>query len=173
MNIFIMLKKYLLSKRFSFRFIIFLIIFLHLIFAFQNFSFFTESLRLGLGFSYAYGELFDVRSTFDLFTLIIAMLTIVLSAYNFALLTEFLQQQKAVQKNGVGKSSGLFSISFILAIIGTHCVSCTAALFGGLISLTSISFLPFAGKEIGLAGIILLILSARGISNKVNNPYTC
>lgn len=168
-----MLKKYLLSKRFFVRFVFFLVIFLHLIFAFQNFSFFAESLRLGFGFASAYGELFDVRSTFDMFTLIVALLTIALSAYNFALLMEFIDQQKALQKNGLKKSNGLFGFSFILAIIGTHCVSCSAALFGGLISLTAISFLPFGGKEIGVAGIVLLILSARGISNKVNNPYVC
>ncbi len=168
-----MLKNYLLSKRFFARFIIFLVVFLHLIFAFQNYNFFLESLRLGFGFAIAYGELFDVRSTFNMFTLIIALTTIVLSAYNFALLLEFLQQQKAVQKNALTKSSGLFSFSFIVAIIGTHCVSCAAALFGGLISLSAISFLPFAGKEIGVAGVVLLILSARGISNKVDNPYVC
>jgi hypothetical protein len=168
-----MLKKYLLSKKFFIRFVFFLIIFLHIIFAFQNYGFFAESLRLGFGFASAYGELFDVRSTFDMFTLIVALLTIVLSAYNFALLMEFVDQQKAVQKNSLNKTNGFFGISFILAIIGTHCVSCSAALFGGLISLTTISFLPFGGKEIGVAGVVLLILSARGISNKVNYPYVC
>ncbi len=168
-----MLKNYLLSKRFFVKFIIFLVVFLHLIFAFQNYNFFLESLRLGFGFGAAYGELFDVRSTFNMFTLGVALVTIVLSAYNFALLGEFLKQQKAVQKDNLKSSSGLFSFSLIIAIIGTHCLSCTAALFGGLVSLSTISFLPFAGKEIGIAGIILLLLSARGISNKVNNPYVC
>jgi len=164
-----MLKDYLLSKKFLFRFFIFIIIFAHIVFAFKNLTFFLQSMSLGFGFIFSYRELFDIRNTFDIFTFTIAMLTIVFSAYNFALIIEFLKQQKSVMNT----NGGVFSISFIIALIGTHCASCGAALFGGFISLSGLSVLPFAGKEIGLLGVILLLWSSYIISKKVNNPWVC
>jgi hypothetical protein len=168
-----MLISYIQSKRFSIRFLFLAILLTHVVFFIQNYSFFFESLRLGFGFVYSYTQLFDIQNTFSLFSLVVAVVTILLSAFNFSCVWEYIQLQNTLTKKLNKKHHSLFGIGTVLALMGTHCASCVAVLFGGLLSTSVLALLPFGGNEIGLVGVAILLYTSYIIIKKLNQPYIC
>ncbi len=173
---YVQLKK-LLTKTFFIRFFILTFVFTHVFLIIQNYSFFTESIRLGFGLPYAYTQLFDVENTFSTFAIFIASVSILLSAFNISLMWEYMQiqikLQSKIQNSLHTKHNYIFGFGTILAVLGTHCVSCVAVLFGGLLSVSVLSVLPFGGNEIGLIGIMILLYTTYITAKKLQNPYVC
>ena len=164
-----MLEKYLKSRLFYIRFVVLVVVFSHIILLTRNYSFFLESIRLDFGFWYAYSQLFDIKNTFNISGGIVALLMIVISSINLSLLWQYIKLRNKVLET----SNSFLGIGTLLAMIGTYCISCTAALFGGVVSTSIVSYLPFAGLEIGGIGIMILLYSTYLIAKKLNNPYTC
>lgn len=175
-----MLKEYLYSKSFFVRFLIIGFLVTHLMLILKNGGYVIEAQKLGFSFMDSHQTLFDF-SNYNIFTFIIFVLTVVFTTYNIVLMSKFFEQQRAVMKlehfrdsdNTLKKTNIFTSISFIIALAGTHCASCGAALFGGLLSLSGLAALPFKGVEISVLAIILLLYSNYLISKKVNSPYVC
>ncbi len=120
------------------------------------------------------GFLGALHSTMNLHTLIFTILIALLFGVNSAMLLYY------VNRTGVlGVTSGKTLIGKILGlvagILGVGCASCGALLLTPLLGTAGVAFLstylPFAGAEFVLLGVLILLWSASSIIKKIDNPY--
>jgi putative exporter of polyketide antibiotics len=151
------------------------ILFFNITMIIKNFSYAYEGYKLDFSFTDIINTIYDVTNTFsNFYTLLFLIISIIVSSFNISLLLKYIKIIKKANESGAQKLSvKKLGIGMTLAMLATHCASCGAALFGGLISLSFLSYLPFAGYELGLLGIIVLIYTSYDIIKKLNNPYVC
>ncbi len=111
------------------------------------------------------------------FTLLSASYTIaiaILFGMNVAMLVYFLKRRIAdVQQTGIG--TGFLGIAS--GVLGMGCAACGSFLLTSLLSLFGaswlLSYLPLAGGEFGILGVILLAVSLYMTAKKIQNPAVC
>ena len=111
------------------------------------------------------------------FTLLSALYTIaiaILFGINLAMIVYFLKRRVAdVQERGI--ATGFFGITS--GVIGMGCAACGSLLLTGILSLFGatwiLSFLPLAGGEFGILGVILLAVSVYLTAQRIQNPAVC
>jgi hypothetical protein len=170
--------KYLKTKIFWTYFVFIFLISLHLLLIIQNFNFIFESLRIGISFLDSISTIYDFFNTYTKLAFFILLATLIISSFNLSLLIEYFRLQKNInenmknknQKDSSGKKMGA---AMTLAYLASHCASCGAVLFGGLISASFLTYLPFGGVELGAFGIVIMLYVSYDIINKLNNPYVC
>lgn len=111
------------------------------------------------------------------FTLLSASYTIaiaILFGVNLAMVIYFLRRRiNEVTKSGV--ATGFFGI--MSGVVGMGCAACGSLLLSSILSLFGatwiLSFLPLAGGEFGILGVILLTISIFMIAKRIENPAIC
>lgn len=160
------------SASFYFKFFLIFIILLHIFLLFKNFNFILDSFSIGLPFSDVASGFYDFKNTFLGFSLYLFFINLFLAAINITLLLEYLKLQNN-NLNKSSKSKAKLSFALFISYLATHCASCGAALFGGLISISFVSLLPFGGLEFYFLSILILLYLNYDIIKKINNPYVC
>ncbi len=111
------------------------------------------------------------------FTLLSALYTIaiaILFGINLAMIIYFLGRRiTEVKQNGI--VTGFLGLAS--GVIGIGCVACGSLVLSSILSLFGatwiLSFMPFAGGEFGILGIILLLTSIYIIAKRIDNPLIC
>lgn len=111
------------------------------------------------------------------FTLVSASYTIaiaVLLGVNLAMFVYFLRRKiNDVKQNGI--ATGFFGIAS--GVIGVGCAACGSFLLASILSLLGASgvlaFLPLAGGEFGVLGVVLLGVSLSVTAKQIQNPAVC
>jgi hypothetical protein len=111
------------------------------------------------------------------FTLLSATYTIaiaILFGMNVAMLVFFLRRRIAdVRQTGIG--TGFIGIAS--GVLGIGCAACGSFLLTSILSLFGVSgvlvYLPLAGGEFGILGVILLSVSIYLTAKKIQNPAVC
>ena len=111
------------------------------------------------------------------FTVLSAFSTIaiaILFGVNVAMLVYFLRRKISEVKQ-TGITTGFLGITS--GIIGIGCAACGSFLLTSVLSLfgasSMLAFLPLAGGEFGILGVILLMLSTHGIAKQIQQPAVC
>jgi hypothetical protein len=133
----------------------------------KNFSYAYASIGIGINIIDSLSTIYDISNTFNFYNLIITLVSTLLISISLIMLYQYLVLEKGV--TGIKK----IGTGMILAIIASHCASCGAAILGGLISVSLLTALPFAGNEIGVLAIFVLLYTIYDMNNKLNNPYVC
>ena len=111
------------------------------------------------------------------FTLLSATYTIaiaILFGMNVAMIVYFLKRRIAdARQAGVG--TGFLGIAS--GVLGMGCAACGSFLLTSVLSLFGaswlLSYLPLAGGEFGILGVILLAISLYLTARKIQNPAVC
>lgn len=111
------------------------------------------------------------------FTVLSASYTIaiaILFGINLALMIYFVRRRITETKRG-GIATGFVGLTS--GIIGMGCAACGSLLLTSLLSLFGaswiLSYLPLAGGEFGILGVILLSASLRMTAKHIQNPAVC
>lgn len=111
------------------------------------------------------------------FTALSASYTIavaILFGINIAMIVYFLRRRIAQVKQA-GVAAGFFGITS--GVIGMGCAACGSLLLTSILSLFGASgvlaFLPLAGGEFGILGVILLAISLYLTAKQIQNPAIC
>src|SRR3990167_10157871 len=111
------------------------------------------------------------------FTLLSASYTIaiaILFGINLAIVTYFLRR-RIVEVKRDGVVTGFLGL--VSGVIGMGCAACGSLLLTSILSFLGatwiLSFLPLAGGEFGILGVILLSVSIYLIAKKIQNPAAC
>lgn len=139
----------------------------------KNYSYIYESIKIGVSFFDSIFTIYDLSNTFTVSTFLIIFITLILSSLNISLLIKYFSLQAKVNNNLKDHNGKKMGLAMTLAYIASHCASCGAAILGGLVSTSLLSYLPFAGLEIGLVGILIMLYISYDIIKKINNPYVC
>lgn len=104
------------------------------------------------------------------YTIIIA----ILFGVNLAMIVYFLQR-RVVEVRHTGIATGFLGISS--GVIGIGCAACGSFLLTSILSLAGASgilaYLPLAGGEFGILGVILLAFSIHLVTKQIQNPAVC
>lgn len=111
------------------------------------------------------------------FTLLSASYTIaiaILFGINLAMIIYFLRRRIVdVEQSGI--ATGFFGIAS--GVIGMGCAACGSLLLTSILSLFGatwiLSFLPLAGGEFGILGVILIATSLYMTAKKIQDPAVC
>lgn len=174
-------EKYIMTTRFWIYFVLIFLVTSHLFLFIQNFSFILESSRIGISLFDSVPTIYDFFNTYTKVSFYILLTTLIISSFNLSLLIEYFRIQKNIAENisidkvngGKNHSGKKMGVAMTLAYVASHCASCGAVLFGGLISASFLTYLPFGGVEFGVLAIIVMIYVAYDIIKKLNNPYVC
>ncbi|MDQ5957534.1 MAG: hypothetical protein QG614_509 [Patescibacteria group bacterium] len=166
--------SYIKSKRFWIRFLISFFILINLIMWLKNYSYFGDLYRLTGDFFASILTIYDWKNTFIGNSFLLIMITTVLSSVNIALLIEFVYLQKTLTiKKQVRKENIFISGAIALAVLASHCASCSIVLLGSFLSIGFMSWLPYGGEELGYVAIIILVITIYNLIKKINNPFVC
>ena len=166
-------RKYISTKIFYKRFIIAFVIMANVLLWVTNFKYFYELLKIGGNLSDAVLTVYDIGSTYSLQSFIIMLITLAFSSINISLMLEYVKLQRDMNSKTKRRNSSMTAGAIGLAMLASHCASCGAVIFGGIISVSYLALLPFGGLELGIIGIIILVYANHYMIKKLNNPYTC
>ena len=97
----------------------------------------------------------------------------VLFGINIAMIVHLVRKRRRLGKKTVAVGVG----GFISGLFGVGCASCGAFLLTAILSsfgaMGLLVYLPLRGGELGVLGVILLIISLALISKKISEPLMC
>jgi hypothetical protein len=112
------------------------------------------------------------ESNFTLYSRFIVVVVASLSGINIAMLVFYLRKRRKLDK-----AAGVGLLGTIVGVIGFGCVACNSVILSSIIGISAtagfVGILPFGGTEIGLIGILLLIVSIVLVAKKISNPAIC
>lgn len=115
-------------------------------------------------------KFFEANST--IWSRWLVLIVALLGGINFSLLIFYLRRRIRLEK-----SVGTGLVGMIIGLLGIGCASCgsviLSSIFGFTLATAFLGSLPFRGKEIGIFGILLLLLSIYLIAQKIQNPASC
>lgn len=169
------------TKTFWIYFVLIFLVTSHLFLLIQNYIFLIEANRIGISLFDSVPTIYDFFNAYTKTSFFILLATLIISSFNLSLLIEYFRIQKNIAENisidkvngGKNHSGKKMGVAMTLAYVASHCASCGAVLFGGLISASFLTYLPFGGVEFGVLAIIVMIYVAYDIIKKLNNPYVC
>lgn len=131
------------------------------------------SLPLGNRIWLSFQTLFDIKSTFDTGSLLLALLGSLLGGINLSLAYTYIRLRGEVILH-----SGLYSgIGLFIAFLGIGCAACGTAFLSVILGFfgfsAMIQMLPYQGMEIGYIGLIILCIATYTLSQKVSTPNVC
>ena len=116
----------------------------------------------------------SIITNFTLFSASYTIAIAILFGVNLAMIVYFLRRRiTEVQQNGM--ATGFFGIAS--GVLGMGCAACGSFLLTSGLSLVGASgilgFLPLAGGEFGILGVILLSVSIYFTAKQIQNPAVC
>jgi len=128
------------------------------------------SQKLGIPFSL----LGSIITNFTILSAISTIAIATLFGINVAMVLYFLRRKISEVKK-IGITTGFLGVTS--GIIGIGCAACGSLLLTSILSLfgasSILAFLPLAGGEFGILGVILLVISAHSIANQIQHPAIC
>ena len=110
---------------------------------------------------------FTLRSAFYIIA------SAVLAGINVSLITYYVRRQRRISR--AGATAG--SLGLVSGILGVGCTACGSLIvmsaFGTAVGTSIIAFLPLHGEEFGIAGVVLLGISAYVSAKQVAKPLVC
>ena len=107
------------------------------------------------------------RSSF--YTIASALLT----GINVSLITYYIRRERRISR--AGATAG--SLGLVSGILGVGCAACGSLIvmsaFGTAVGASIIAFLPLHGEEFGIAGVLLLGISAYVSAKQIAKPLVC
>ena len=98
----------------------------------------------------------------------------ILFGVNLSMIVYFLGRRVA-EVRGSGVAAGFFGI--MSGVVGMGCAACGSLLLTSILSLVGaswlLSYVPLAGGEFGILGMILLSVSIYLIAKNIQNPAVC
>lgn len=142
----------------------------HIIYDFWLLHGVNLSRKFEIFYSYSFGA-FSSWSWFDTITSIILSFATMINI--IVLLTYFKRQQKVLNKGSLAATS----VGMVLGMFGVGCVSCGALVIAPILSylglLGALELLPFAGRELVIVGLFLVVISTVYLLKKLNQPLVC
>lgn len=131
------------------------------------------SLPLGNRVWLSFLTLFDIKSTFDAGSLLLALLGSLLGGINLSLAYTYIRLRgEVILHSGLYSGLGLF-----IAFLGIGCAACGTAFLSVILGFFGFSamihLLPYQGMEIGYIGLIILCIATYTLSQKVSTPNVC
>lgn len=116
----------------------------------------------------------SIATNFTLLSAIYTIIIAILFGMNVAMVAYFLKRRIVeVQQAGIG--TGFLGITS--GVLGMGCAACGSFLLTSILSLFGaswlLSYLPLAGGEFGILGVILLAISLYLTARKIQNPAVC
>jgi hypothetical protein len=109
----------------------------------------------------------SITTSFTFYSATILVLIAVLSGLNLSMsIYLFRTKASGLSQNVLG------FLGFGTGAVGIGCSACGSIALASFIGGT-LTFLPFAGAEFGLVGIILLVISIRSIGIRISKPLVC
>ena len=167
------------TKRFWVYFVLIFLVTSHLFLLVQNYSFLIEASRIGISLTDSFSTIYDFFNSYTKISFYILLTTLIISSFNLSLFIEYFRIQKNINENEINNSRSKnhngkkMGVAMTLAYVASNCASCGAVLFGGIISASFLTYLPFGGVEFGVLAILVMIYVAYDIIKKLNNPYVC
>lgn len=154
------------------KFLISLFIISHLLLLTQNYSYIIEGYKTGFNIWDLYQTLWDLKYTFNIYTLWLFIIMSLLMSANVAMLWQYyVERGKLIIK--YNKNKNIFALT--LSILGIGCASCGAVALSLLLGILGVSAasLPLHGAEIGIAGVSLLSYSTYQLYKLYKSPNIC
>ncbi|MBT4516601.1 MAG: hypothetical protein HOC78_01785 [Candidatus Komeilibacteria bacterium] len=102
----------------------------------------------------------------------LVFLVSILAGINFSMLIFYLKRKIKLER-----SVGTGFVGIIIGIFGVGCASCGSVVLSSIFGYTAVTnflgILPFHGIEIGVLGLMLLLLSIYLLASKIQNPAVC
>lgn len=116
----------------------------------------------------------SIATNFSILSASYTIAIAILFGMNVAMVVYFLRRKiSEVKQSGI--ATGFFGIGS--GVIGMGCAACGSFLLTSLLSLFGaswlLSYLPLAGKEFGILGVILLISSIYMTAKRIQDPVVC
>lgn len=112
------------------------------------------------------------RLNFTFSSKIITIILSILAGINIAMLVYFIKKRLALRR-----AAGAGVLSILGGFLGIGCVSCGSVILSSIFGLTAtasfIGVLPLKGLELGLLGILILLLSIYILARKIRNHVVC
>ncbi|OIO48705.1 MAG: hypothetical protein CO042_03880 [Parcubacteria group bacterium CG_4_9_14_0_2_um_filter_41_8] len=109
---------------------------------------------------------------FTWYSQMIVVFVSVLSGINVAMLLFYLKR-----KISQDRVAGIGLLGTVVGMFGFGCLACNSVILSSVIGISAtagfVGILPFGGSEIGVIGIILLVISIALVSRKISNPSAC
>lgn len=132
------------------------------------------SLSIGDKVALPIGLLGSISTNFTLLSAIVTVAISVLFAANVALTTYFLRR-RITQVKQSGAAHGVFGV--VSAVVGIGCAACGSLLLSSLLALVGagwvLAYLPLAGGEFGLIGVVLLVYALHATAKQILSPGVC
>ena len=126
----------------------------------------TDKVTLPLNLAGSIATNFTARAAFYVIT------SALLTGINVSLITFYLKRQRL---SALGTTVG--GLGFVSGILGVGCAACGSLVimsaFGTAIGASIIAFLPLKGEEFGIAGVLLLTVSAYFSAKQIAKPLVC
>ena len=110
---------------------------------------------------------FTVRSAFYI------VASALLAGINVSLVTYYVRRQRRISRAGAAAGS----LGLLSGILGVGCAACGSLIvmsaFGTAVGASIIAFLPLKGEEFGIAGVLLLGISAYVSAKQIAKPLVC
>lgn len=143
---------------------------IHIIYDFWLLHGVNLSRKFEILYEYSFGT-FSLWGWFDTTTSIILSFATVINI--IVLVIYFKRQRKVLNKGSLAATSA----GMVLGMFGVGCVSCGALVLAPILSylglLGALELLPFAGRELVIVGLLLVIASTVYLLKKLNQPLIC
>ncbi len=118
--------------------------------------------------------LFSIATNFTPLTASYVVITVVLFGLNLAMISYYLKYRISnIKKSGL--TLGFFGL--LATLFGLGCSACGPLLITSLLSLFGASgilmFLPFKGEELGIIGVLMLLISIYMLAKEIESPSSC
>lgn len=134
-----------------------------------------DTLSFGQKSSFLFSMYGTVLTNFTLVSAVSTFLIAVLFGVNIALLVYYIRRRQNQSPKLTTGSAGFFGV--VSGFFGIGCAACgsviVSAVFGSALGGAMLALLPLHGAEFGVLGVILLLLSVRQLSRRINDPAVC
>ncbi len=116
----------------------------------------------------------SITTNFNFFSASYTVLIAILLGINVAMIVFFLRRRvKEVRETGMATGA----LGMISGVVGIGCAACGSLILTSVLSVLGagwvITYLPFAGAEFGILGILLLGVSIYATSKRIMSPLIC
>lgn len=119
-----------------------------------------------------WGSLGFLKTNFTPLTRLLAILVVILSGINIALLSFYIKNRIKIETD-----AGTGILGTITGLLGVGCASCGSVVLSSIIGLGAstsfLGFFPLNGAEFGIFGILLILFSIYLLAKKIQNPLVC
>ena len=115
----------------------------------------------------------SIATNFTLRSAFYIVASAILAGINVSLITYYIRRERQISRAGAAAGS----LGLLSGILGVGCAACGSLIvmsaFGTAVGASIIAFLPLHGEEFGIAGVVLLGISAYVSAKQIAKPLVC